>query len=78
MLGRLGQFGDLWGLMSESIRHVDLKEWWKNNCEHGLSTTPLEEYCNASIPNTEFTSKVPEFDTLLFEKSENFQDHSPQ
>ena len=34
--------------------------------------------CNTPILNTEVTSKVSEFSALLFEKSENFQDHSLQ
>ena len=34
--------------------------------------------CNASIPNTEVTAKVPEIGALLPEKFENFQDRSPQ
>ena len=34
--------------------------------------------CNAPISNTEVTAKVPEFDALLFGKSEIFQDYSPQ
>lgn len=35
-------FASQWGLRSHSIRHADITGWWKNTCEQGHLTLPLE------------------------------------